>query len=345
MQFKDAAYVILKKAGQPLHYKEIAARAMEAGLLETLGRTPEATMGSLLYTDTINPDSRFRRGDERGTFALKVMVSSNIQQQIENIQIQFQKDLRKQLLNMHPQKFEELIRLLLEQMGFEETKTTPYSDDKGVDVRGVLRSNPLSVVKVAIQAKRWTANVGAGVVRDLRGSLKVADSEQGLIITPSDFSSGAKEEAQSSGKTPIRLINGIQLVDLLIQYNVGVKKEVYVVPTIDNEYWTEVLGVSPVEPEAPAKNLKKTKAPFHQKITFPLIIQASYKDQLFQAQLISLKGVVHWKEQTYETPSAAAKAIAIDWKAVNGWDFWHFQDPETGKLEKIGKLRKSLYLE
>lgn len=345
MQFKDAAYEVLKKAGQPLHYKEIAARAMEAGLLETLGRTPEATMGSLLYTDTINPDSRFRRGDERGTFALKVMVSSNIQQQIENIQIQFQKDLRKQLLNMHPQKFEELIRLLLEQMGFEETKTTPYSNDKGVDVRGVLRSNPLSVVKVAIQAKRWTANVGAGVVRDLRGSLKVADSEQGLIITPSDFSSGAKEEAQSSGKTPIRLINGIQLVDLLIQYNVGVKKEVYVVPTIDNEYWTEVLGVSPVEPEAPAKNLKKTKAPFQQKITFPLIIQASYKDQLFQAQLISLKGVVHWKEQTYETPSAAAKAIAIDWKAVNGWDFWHFQDPETGKLEKIGKLRKSLYLE
>jgi len=71
MQFKDAAYEILKKSSQLLHYKEIAFRAMEAGLLETLGRTPEATMGSLLYTDTINPDSRFRRGDERGTFTLK----------------------------------------------------------------------------------------------------------------------------------------------------------------------------------------------------------------------------------------------------------------------------------
>jgi len=40
MQFKDAAYEILKKAGQPLHPKEIVTRAMEAGLLETLGRTP-----------------------------------------------------------------------------------------------------------------------------------------------------------------------------------------------------------------------------------------------------------------------------------------------------------------
>lgn len=49
MQFKDAAYEILKKAGQPLHYKEIATRAMEAGLLETVGRTPEATMGAMQY--------------------------------------------------------------------------------------------------------------------------------------------------------------------------------------------------------------------------------------------------------------------------------------------------------
>lgn len=340
MQFKDAAYEILKEAGQPLHYKEIATRAMEARLLETLGRTPEATMGSLLYTDTINPDSRFRRGNERGTFALKLIASSTIQQQIENIQGQIQKDLRKQLLNLPPQKFEELIRLLLEQMGFEETETTPYSNDKGVDVRGVLRSNPLSIVKVAIQAKRWTNNVGAGVVRDLRGSLKVADSEQGLIITPSDFSSGAKEEAQSNGKTPIRLINGIQLVDLLIQYNVGIKKEEYVVPTIDSEYWTEVLGVVLIEPEAQAKGPKKDKQLIHQQVAFPIDIQANYKNQNFQAQLISLKGVVRWNEQTFKTPSEAAKAIASDWKAVNGWDFWHFQDPETGKLEKIGKLRK-----
>ena len=341
MQFKDAAYEILKEAGQPLHYKEIATRAMEAGLLETLGRTPEATMGSLLYTDTINPDSRFRRGDKRGTFALKMLTPGSITQQIENIQVQIQKDLRKQLLNMAPQKFEELIRLLLEQMGFEETETTPYSNDKGVDVRGVLRSNPLSIVKVAIQAKRWTNNVGARVVRDLRGSLKVADSEQGLIITPSDFSSGAKEEAQASGKTPIRLINGNQLVDLLIQYNVGVKKEEYVVPTIDSEYWTEVLGVALVELEPPLKSSKKGKAPFLHKIEFPVNIQASYKGQIYQAQLITPKGVVQWDDQTFETPSSAAKAVTVDWKAVNGRDFWHFQDPETGKLEKIGKLRKS----
>ena len=61
MQFKDAVYEILKKTGQPMHYKEIAFQAMEAGLLETLGHTPEATMGAMLYTDTIYQDSRFQR--------------------------------------------------------------------------------------------------------------------------------------------------------------------------------------------------------------------------------------------------------------------------------------------
>ena len=52
------------------------------------------------------------------------------------------------------------------------------------------------------------------MVRDLRGSLKVADSEQGLVITPSDFTAEAKAEAQSAGKTPITLINGEDLVNL-----------------------------------------------------------------------------------------------------------------------------------
>lgn len=145
----------------------------------------------------------------------------------------------------------------------------------------------------------------------------------------------------SHRKTSIRLIKGNHLVDLLIQYNVGVKKEEYVVPTIDREYWTEVLGIALVEPEAPVKSPKKEKAPVQVQIDFPVNIQPSHRDHIYQAQLMNLKGVVRWNGQDFETPSSAAKAVAVDWKSVNGWDFWHFQDPETGKLEKIGKLRKS----
>lgn len=241
MQYKDAAYKILQDAGTPMHYNEITDKAIEQGLLDSIGQTPHASMRSRLYIDTLNENSRFKRGDEKGVFALRVEAPAGIKQQIESIQEQVREDLRQHLLTMHPRKFEELIRSLLEEMGFDEAETTAYSNDKGVDVRGVLKTNPLSTTKVAIQAKRWKDNIGSRVVRDLRGSLRVADAEQGLIITPSDFTVEARNEAEASGKTPITLIDGFQLVDLLVQYQVGVKQEQYTVPSLDIEYWSELL--------------------------------------------------------------------------------------------------------
>lgn len=341
MQFKDAAYVILTETGRPLHYREITAKALEKNLLETTGRTPESTMGALLYTDTLNSDSRFIRGKRPGTFALKSFYSSSIQQEINEININFRKELRSHLLRLHPQKFEELILRLLEAMGFEETEKTSFSNDKGVDVRGVLRSNPLSVVKVAVQAKRWNHNVGSDIVRNLRGSLRLADSEQGIIITPSDFTAGAIDEAKASGRTPIQLINGEQLLELLIQYHVGVKDEEYKIPVIDADYWKEVLAVDILEHELPTiANDKQTKEPkIGAKLEFPVSIQSTYRGVIYQAKLLSQEGLVEYNGKTYQTPSTAAKIITTDWKSVNGWDFWHYLDPETGKLEKIGTLR------
>jgi len=338
MKFKDAAFEILKQAGNPLHYQEITKRALFAGLLDTTGRTPESSMGALLYTDTLKPESRFRRGDKAGTFTLKIFTSNTFQQQLDSLLFQFRKDLRNTLKKIDPQKFEELIRLLLEEMGFEETVTTAYSNDKGVDVRGILRSNPLSEVKIAIQAKRWDHKVGSNTVRNLRGSLKVADSEQGLIITPSDFTPSAYQEAQESGKTPIRLINGDQLVDLLIQYHIGVRTETYTIPTIDEEYWSEMFGIPVTQNTLPfqEEKPKKTKKPT---LGFPINIQGKYKNKSFTGLLLSIEGIVSYDGKEFLTPTAAAKAI-VEWKTVNGWDFWRYEDPTSGKFERIGKLRK-----
>ena len=335
MQFKDAAYEILKSSGKPLHYNAITDQAITAGLLDTSGQTPHASMGSLLYTDTLNANSRFRRGDQKGTFALKITAPTGIEQQIEAIQKKVRQDLRKHLLSMPPQKFEELIRSLLEEMGFEETETTQYVNDKGIDVRGVLKTNQLTAMKVVIQAKRWTNNVGSVPVRNLRGSLRMVDGEQGIIFTPSDFTPEAKAEAQSEGKMPITLINGNQLIDLLFQYKVGVKQEERIIHSIDVEYWTEVLGVSFEEPE-PAKPEKTRKV----RVGFPLVIQAQHRGQTYTGELLDLHGKVSWNGQEYTTPSTAAKAIATDWKEVNGWKFWKYENSESGEWEYISNLRE-----
>jgi len=334
MQFKDAAFEILKRENKSLHYNEITNRAIAAGLLESVGKTPHATMGSRLYTDTLNATSRFRRGDQKGTFALKTSAPTGIDQQIESIQKKVRQDLRKHLLNMPPQKFEELIRSLLEEMGFEETETTQYVNDKGIDVRGILKTNQLTAMKVVIQAKRWKNNVGSDVVRNLRGSLRMVDGEQGIIVTPSDFTPDAKTESQSEGKMPITLINGNQLIELLFQYQVGVKQEKRIIHSIDTEYWAEILGISLVE--YATTEAKKVKKP---KVKYPLALEAQHRGKIYTGVLLNEKGKVRVGEQEYSTPSGAAKSIATEWKEVNGWKFWKYEDPESGKWEYISRLR------
>jgi restriction system protein len=49
-------------------------------------------------------------------------------------------------------------------------------------------------------------------------------AEQGLVITTSDFSKGAKEEAERADATPVGLMNGEQLVALLVENEVGVRR-------------------------------------------------------------------------------------------------------------------------
>ncbi|RMH93270.1 MAG: hypothetical protein D6681_13710 [Calditrichaeota bacterium] len=334
MQFKDAAYHILQQAGEPLHYNEITERALAAGILTTTGQTPHATMGALLYTDTLKPNSRFRRGDQKGTFALKTEKPDDIETQIKAIDSQVRKTLRKRLLTMHPRQFENLIQTLLDAMGLEETSVTTYGNDGGIDLRGVLNAENLSRINIAVQAKRWKNNVGAKTVRELRGSLKV--HEQGIVITPSGFTAKAQEEAAESGKTHISLIDGIQLVDLLIRYQVGAKLESYPVPRLDEDFWSEILESEENDAHPVKKPLPKAAAP---KVTFPLPIYAIYKGQTYRAELLNLEGQVRLGEHIFNTPSAAAKTIATTWKQVNGWTFWRFDDPETGQSRKISDLR------
>lgn len=49
--FKESAIKVLQEAKKPLHYKEITRIALEKGLLETDGKTPESTMNSQIVTD------------------------------------------------------------------------------------------------------------------------------------------------------------------------------------------------------------------------------------------------------------------------------------------------------
>lgn len=228
--FTDCAQKVLDEFSnkRPMHYREITQKALENGWLITNGKTPEATMYAQILTET---KRKQKRGEParfillgKGYVSLGQWTKRGLAFQIEQHNKDVRKALREKLIAMTPGEFEELISILLAEMGFENVEVTKLSGDGGIDVRGTLIIADVVRIKMAVQAKKWKLknNVQAPVVQQVRGSLGI--HEQGLIITTSDFSAGAVKEATQSNKTPIALMNGEQLVMLLMEYGIGVQR-------------------------------------------------------------------------------------------------------------------------
>jgi restriction system protein len=226
--FIDCAQKVLEEFGgkKPMHYKAITEKALQKGWLVTGGKTPEATMYAQVITEIKRQQKRGERPrfvqHGRGYIGLSQWMGRGLAFQIEQHNHQIRKVLRERLLAMKPGEFEELISQLLAEMGFEMVEVTKLSGDGGIDVRGTLLISDVVRIKMAVQAKRWKGNIQSPTVQQVRGSLGA--HEQGLIITTSDFSTGAIKEANQPDKTPVGLMNGEQLVTLLMEYNIGVRR-------------------------------------------------------------------------------------------------------------------------
>ena len=72
-------------------------------------------------------------------------------------------------------------------------------------------------------------------------------------------------------------------------------------------------------------------------VEYPVPIKATYKGEIYRAELLNIDGIIRFDNKEYQTPTTAAKIIVMG--EVNGWDFWRYLNPPTGEWEKIGKLR------
>ena len=229
LSFTDAAELILDEQDdkQPVQYRELMQRILDRRLLTTKSQSPEATLYASLYQEI----QRYEKLSETprfiiqhgGMIGLTKWLPKGLEGDIFNRNNRIRTELLKKLKKMDPAEFEKLIELLLVRMGFEEVETTSYRGDGGIDVRGTLVVGDVIRTKMAVQVKRWDQNIQANVVREVRGSLGA--HEQGLVITTSDFGTGARTEAERSDAIPIGLMNGKQLVRLLVEYEVGIKRK------------------------------------------------------------------------------------------------------------------------
>jgi restriction system protein len=231
LSFTDAAEQVLERFGnkKPMHYRAITEKALKEGLLHTEGQTPEATLYAQILTEIAR---KTKRGDTprfvrlgKGFVGLSKWMARGLAFQIEQQNSGVRKKLHARLRSMPPAEFEELIGTLLGAIGFEDVTVTGRSGDGGVDVRGTLVVGDVIRTRIAVQVKRWKQNVQAPTVQQVRGSL--GTHEQGLIITTSDFSAGAREEAERPNAVPVGLMNGEQLVALLVEYDIGIRRTSY----------------------------------------------------------------------------------------------------------------------
>lgn len=126
------------------------------------------------------------------------------------------------MLSLHPQKFEELIKKVLECSGYSKVCTTQYSQDGGIDVDAYVSAEnwPIRDLHVQIQAKRWIHTVGRKEIAELRGSL--AQYARGAIVTTSQFSKAALSEAMGNGKMPIVTLDGYDFANVVKRFNIAI---------------------------------------------------------------------------------------------------------------------------
>lgn len=241
MSFLAAAEEILGQASGPLHYRDIARRALESGLIKTSGLTPEATMAAQIITDI---QRHAKRGDEsrfvrtgRGIYDLSARMPKGLARDIQQHNRGVRDALLAKLHAMHPRVFETLVARLLTAMGFDEIADVQHSGDGGIDVRGRLLIGSSIPILMAVQVKRWKANVRSPTVQQVRGSLRAHD--QGLIVTTSDFSAGARAEAAVPDAAPVALINGQAFASLLMEYEIGVVRDATSLFELDPDFGLE----------------------------------------------------------------------------------------------------------
>lgn len=148
------------------------------------------------------------------------------------------------LLEVSPTRFERLILDLLKSMGFGRGKhghsvLTPVSGDGGID--GIINEDALGLDAVYIQAKRYAPDnkVSRPDIQRFVGSLTGESATKGVFVTTSDFSKEAKQYVDRVQQRVV-LINGIQLADLMIEHDVGVRTQTtYVIKNIDDDYFTD----------------------------------------------------------------------------------------------------------
>ena len=210
----------------------------------------------LKYLDKIEGFQEFHKGnteDTGGAFAQEEQVEMD-ESPMELFVSAFNRvnntlaaELMDEVMQLSPTDFESLVVQLLLKMGYGDGidnagKVTRATGDGGID--GMIKEDQLGFSYIYIQAKQWAPDrrVDRPEIQKFAGALQGEKATKGLFITTAKFSSGARQYAENLHGSTIVLIDGTQLMKLMIKFNVGVSVDhVYEVKRIDTDFFNEGL--------------------------------------------------------------------------------------------------------
>lgn len=167
---------------------------------------------------------------------------------IDNSYQRIRKSLAQEIIDtvrgLSPSFFERLVVELLVKMGYggsikDAGKAVGKTNDEGID--GTIKEDKLGLDIIYIQAKRWQAGntVGRPELHKFVGALAGQGAKKGIFITTSTFTKEARDYTPRN-ETKIVLIDGEELAQLMIDYNLGVSSQrTYEIKRLDGDYFDE----------------------------------------------------------------------------------------------------------
>lgn len=241
------ARTYMKKAGLVESTRRGFFRITEGGL-DVLKKNPKAL--DIKFLDQFPGFKEFRQVKRVKKGQEPVFIARDDEQTPEELlESGYQKirqDLIQELLGQikqcSPIFFERLVVELLVKMGYggsrqDAGKAVGRSGDEGID--GMIKEDRLGLDVIYIQAKRWDVTIGRPEIQKFVGALQGQRAKKGIFITTADFSNEAIQYA-SSIDCKIVLVDGEQLAQLMIDFNLGVSKiAFYEIKKVNSDYFTE----------------------------------------------------------------------------------------------------------
>lgn len=138
--------------------------------------------------------------------------------------------------------FEGVVLDVLAKLGYgggkrEWSERIGQPGDGGVD--GIIREDALGLDMIYVQAKRYGEDniVGRPALQQFAGTLDMKHAKRGVFITTSSFADTAVDFVKAIEKR-IALIDGADLVEIMIEHDVGVRPvESFILKDIDENYF------------------------------------------------------------------------------------------------------------